>query len=472
MWMKIIISKLLIFLLFFITPAFAENIQNFGPRIKIQSDDSSISGYPRTLIVDTLALTDNGDGSYTHSIAGFSDSTYLKLDQTTPQTISNGFPVYPAGHAAFTDEHQIVDKEYVDLAVTAINTNYYMLDTASGISDYKNTQIAIPSEVEATAVDTITADDQYIQGWISPVGSISTLVRGEYELHVYADVDATLGTKRVQLYWTLVEYKADTSEVLIETSAVSDELTTTQSHISIFLTLPEDYTITAGSRIVGKLYAHLYGSGGNPQTTIYYLGDINSSWRIPTSTEVLDGSYVRRDGTTELTANWDAGNYTITANGLTIDGTFTDGTATLTGGVLNGLTDINATATTDLSLFGTTDVADDADGKKLIIHRKAVEGDKSLSIYYADSGDLIMDSSGGDWAFTKDGDEVNPACDFQFVNDQSALTELRLDNTNTDTDIDHLAFTLYDGSTKQWGIFHNNNQDTTYEYILTKRLGR
>ena len=54
-----------------------------------------------------------------------------------------------------------------------------MLDTASGISDYKNTQIAIPSESEATAVDTITADDQYIQGWISPAYvTLTTLVRG------------------------------------------------------------------------------------------------------------------------------------------------------------------------------------------------------------------------------------------------------------------------------------------------------
>ena len=42
---------------------------------------------------------------------------------------------------------------------------------------------------------------------------------------------------------------------------------------------------------------------------------------------------------------------------------------------------INATATSDLSLFGTTDVADDADGKSLYIHRKAAEGDHNIRLY-------------------------------------------------------------------------------------------
>jgi len=49
------------------------------------------------------------------------------------------------------------------------------------------------------------------------------------------------------------------------------------------------------------------------------------------------GGDLLADGTVPLTANWDVGNFTITANGLTIDGAFTDGTWTISGGqVLTG----------------------------------------------------------------------------------------------------------------------------------------
>jgi len=51
-----------------------------------------------------------------------------------------------------------------------------------------------------------------------------------------------------------------------------------------------------------------------------------------------DAAYVRRNGTLPLTANWDVGNFTVTANNFTVDGSITDGTASLTGGSLSGVT--------------------------------------------------------------------------------------------------------------------------------------
>ena len=39
------------------------------------------------------------------------DLRYLTLDQTTPQTLINGIPLLESTHAAFSDEHQLVDKE-------------------------------------------------------------------------------------------------------------------------------------------------------------------------------------------------------------------------------------------------------------------------------------------------------------------------------------------------------------------------
>ena len=46
------------------------------------------------------------------------DTTYLKLDQSTPQTISNGIPLLEETRV-IDQEHELVDKEYVDTAVTA-----------------------------------------------------------------------------------------------------------------------------------------------------------------------------------------------------------------------------------------------------------------------------------------------------------------------------------------------------------------
>ena len=286
------------------------------------SDLVNDAGYLTDISGQDLSIANNSTSQFitqgdidwaTNVPANETDPLSLHLDQTSPQTISNGFPVYPAGHAAFTDEHQIIDKEYVDKAVTAINTNYYMLDSASGVSDYKDTQIPIPSVAEATDVHTVTADDQYLRGWISPAGETPpTLVAGEYELHVHADVDATLGTKRIQLYWEMVEYKADTTEDIIATSALSDEITTSTTHESIFLTLADDYTPAVDSRIVGKLYAHLYGSGNNPDVTIYYLGTINSAWRIPSSTEVLTSLFVPYTGAVN---DVDLGSYNFATTG-------------------------------------------------------------------------------------------------------------------------------------------------------------
>lgn len=57
-------------------------------------------------------------------------------------------------------------------------------------------------------------------------------------------------------------------------------------------------------------------------------------------TPLYDPTAIHQDGGDPLTANWDVGNFTIIANGLTIDGTFTDGTALLTGGAWTGLTSL------------------------------------------------------------------------------------------------------------------------------------
>lgn len=59
------------------------------------------------------------------------------------------------------------------------------------------------------------------------------------------------------------------------------------------------------------------------------------------------------NGSIPLTANWDVGNFTLTANGITIDGTFTDGTMSIEAGTISGITQ----AITDNSVLTVDDAA-------------------------------------------------------------------------------------------------------------------
>lgn len=278
----------------------------------------------------TISIAGEDASDTNKGIASFNSTNFsvaVGVVNTTQDIDTTAAPQFAGG--TFTDvvvgvtptiSSHLATKEYVDDAVTAINANYYLLDTASGISDYKDTSFEIPSEVEASDAHSVTADDQYLRGWISPTTPfISTLVAGVYNLYIEAKVSATSGAKRVKLYWKLVEYFADTSEVVIGTSEDGDELTTSQSDYNIHFVLPTDYTVTAGSRIVGKLYANLYGTGTNPTVTLYYLGSVLSRWSVPSSTEVLTSMFIPYSGAVD---NVDLGSNNLITTGELTSGRF------------------------------------------------------------------------------------------------------------------------------------------------------
>jgi len=82
--------------------------------------------------------------------------------------------------------------------VTSLGARYYMVNTSSGISDYKLTQLSPPSGSEQSVTKTGLADDDYIAGWISPDTSMSKLIKGVYNWHIYAE--KTGGTQTLRLY--------------------------------------------------------------------------------------------------------------------------------------------------------------------------------------------------------------------------------------------------------------------------------
>jgi len=243
------------------------------------------------------------------------DSRYVNVTGDT----MTGMLSYQSNRS-IADLYHVVDKKYVDEAVTALGARYYMLDTDSGEADYKLCSLTASSDTEKSVSGTNLSDGDYIAGWISPnTNEPDRLIAGVYNWRVYAE--KTGGNKTLRLYWKLVERKSDDSETVIGTSVVSNEITTGKNSYIIPLTLSADHEVASDSYVVGKLYADVSGSGNAPSVALYYEGDSDSHWEIPVNTEILDNSYVNVTGDTmtgALTINADL---TVDTDTLYIDST-------------------------------------------------------------------------------------------------------------------------------------------------------
>lgn len=223
------------------------------------------------------------------------DALYLKLDQTAgEQTITGGTPKLDRTIAQIgLDEKNLTNVEYVKNAVTALNANFYMLDTASGIGTWKLTSLSPSPDIETSVTVAALADLGIIQGWISPVAATpSMLIAGIYNMHFH--IEKTAGTKTLKTYWELIEYKADTSEVIVGTSEIGKAITALIEE-DLHLVNLALYTPTAGSRFVGLLRASVSGAGTAPTAKIYYRGTTAAAFSVPTNIEVLSDTFAYKD---------------------------------------------------------------------------------------------------------------------------------------------------------------------------------
>jgi len=264
---------------------------------------------------DSLLTIDKVVGTNELNVSGVlfvnSTSGRVGIGTTSPSAklhISNGVALYDDDRN-ITNLYHLVDKIYVDEAVTALGARYYMFDADSGEADYKNCSSSPSVGAEQSFNKASLSDDDYILGWIAPnTNEPDKLITGVYNWRIYAE--KTAGTETLRLYWKLVERKSDTSEDVIGISIVSNEITSGKNSYIIPLTISADHDIASDSYVVGKIYADVSGSGSAPSVTLYYEGNSDSHWEIPVNTEILDDRYVNADGDT-LT-----GTLNLPANGL------------------------------------------------------------------------------------------------------------------------------------------------------------
>jgi len=112
-------------------------------------------------------------------------SKYLKLDQTTPQTIYNGLPLLEATRTIDAD-NQIVDKKYVDDAVEVEN----LWDRAGTILSPHTAgdDITTTGDITANNLSNTNTGDQDLSGLVPYTGANADVDLGAYDLYTTGNV--------------------------------------------------------------------------------------------------------------------------------------------------------------------------------------------------------------------------------------------------------------------------------------------
>ena len=205
-------------------------LQNQGnPGIRFWSETGQYF-FPRDHGAIGEVLTDtDGAGTLGWTVGGGGSGSFLKLDQSTPQTITGGIPLLEATHLPFSQDHQIIDKEYADSLAGWGMKSFFFTKTSSDVGwMYVATTILPPWWVQTI---TGTAAD-----WESIIASfITNVATSEYRVtdgsrFFYFTAKTSSATKPQQLKWYI--YQTDingANPVLLRTSSLSLPLTTIDS---------------------------------------------------------------------------------------------------------------------------------------------------------------------------------------------------------------------------------------------------
>jgi len=191
------------------------------------------------------------------------------------------------------DPYDASRKKYVDVAVTGLGIDYYLLDaTDSGVPSYKSMTLTPPTLSEAyVEVASSTPGDVEVASWIAPTDGVNVALLGVYTLH--AQAEKVGGNIDVRMYFEVYERESGGTENLIVTSYLSD-LINGRRDVVVSAILDSNYSLASGSRLVFKVYVRFLSSGSSTTVRFYYQGDVRSRVATPTQKEVLDTLYATK----------------------------------------------------------------------------------------------------------------------------------------------------------------------------------
>lgn len=211
---------------------------------------------------------------------------YLKLNQSSPQTIANGVPLMTTAVDIDGSDNQLVNKAYVDTALLGLELTEFFGTVASVVSDglggyYKIMDNTVQAAGTNTGGALTTGDNQYYRGYITPVGApnLTTLYAGVYG--VRAKLYKT-GTKSVTIYFKLYQRTVGGTENLIATSETTSALTTSATVYEMDAYLSSNFTLDPTDRLVLKAYANVGASGSDITVKIDVGGTTSSGMTIKT----------------------------------------------------------------------------------------------------------------------------------------------------------------------------------------------
>jgi len=232
---------------------------------------------------------------------GASATKVLLLDQTTPQHVINGKPIFDEGIdvnneniinvADPVDITDATNKQYTDLACASIRITEFFSDVVDSGLGAGNYVMDRPQQVAGTITTAnITALNQAIFNHITPTANpaLDRLIAGVYQIRAnLLKTLSFLGTKTVNVYCEL--WLADAAGVdvgtALATSTTTDLLTTSDKAYDIFITIPTEIAIATTNRLKLKWYAnYISGIIGNATVTLtvggtkdpYFLILVNS----------------------------------------------------------------------------------------------------------------------------------------------------------------------------------------------------
>ncbi len=278
---------------------------------------------------------------------------------STPQDIhSRASPTFAGGTFTGTvagidptASNHLATKEYVDSAISFIN-DFFLTDDASIGGYFDAAESPTGAATGTVTTEGLTeGDDKPLDGFVTESGfpGVTTLMAGTYNMHFHAQRSA--GNRDYAIYfelWTRTDPGgAETLRATSETSANFDD--DNENAITVHASIATDVVINATDRLVWKLFANM-GVGNNTDLGILTEGVTNSHVSVPTTTEVLSSVFVRRDGTTELSANWGVGDFDITGIGALGSGAITSsGASTFNSGSVDA--DFTVNWNTGVGLF-------------------------------------------------------------------------------------------------------------------------
>lgn len=200
----------------------------------------------------------------------------------------------PNEHGNEAHNPDFLDTATADARYLGLNITYFLSTTASDIGGGYLTLVDAQGGAASIGPTAVTVSPTTFAIFATLVNepNLTVLHQGVYQLHVHALVNATLGTKRVALYWELYKRAAaGGAETLLMTSETSDLVETTEVGLEIHANLAVDEDILTDDRLVVKVIATLSGGGGNPNLTLKVGGTTGSAQELRTDIVALDNRY-------------------------------------------------------------------------------------------------------------------------------------------------------------------------------------